>query len=655
MAENVSNQTSTTTVPIEAESTPTSESIRTEDTTATQDNTYESETAPSDANSLTIQTAESVINKYGIIRYNFTRLRKEASTSSDELLQMSKGTRVKVLKQVTGEMESGSDVWYQIELISSSQTGYIAQRLIEVTNEEITAPSPVDPSDDFESYLTQQGFPESYRPALRALHAKYPSWVFTASHPKNSDGSAMKWNTVIAYENSLERKNSIPSSYSVAQRSFAKGAYNYKTNTWYYSDAGFYYASPEIIAYYLDPRNFLNEKDIFQFENLAYNPDIHTREEIVQSLKNTFMADGPTVPVVDQNGNSSDMKYPDIFIKAAEWSQANPIFLAERAIQEVGRQGSDSVSGTVAGYENIYNFYNIGAYAGTNPIMNGLQYAKYGYKRVPGSLTNTERDLYLLPWNNRYLSIVGGARWISEGYINAGQNTSYYQKWNIDHNHTYGPWWHQYMGNVIAPTVEGRRVYASYQERGQLNKVREFIIPVIADMPAKTAAFPSDNRSRNNWLQSITVSSGILKPAFNPDVNNYSVVVAQGVEKFTVNAKAYHDKCNIKGIGVYNLKHGENTIKVQALSERGDVKDYYITVTREGTAQPGDPSTKPAAEMTSTTLDIGTSYVTNAAPEAGKNTVEYLTKNLKLPDGYKLVITVDGKKVDSGIVGTGTK
>ncbi|NLC26004.1 MAG: hypothetical protein GX777_05195, partial [Fastidiosipila sp.] len=42
-------------------------------------------------------------------------------------------------------------------------------------------------------------------------------------------------------------------------------------------------------------------------------------------------------------------------------------------------------------------------------------------------------------------------------------------------------------------------------------------------------------------------------------------------------------------------------------------------------------------------------------PEAGKNTVEYLTKNLKLPDGYKLVITVDGKKVDSGIVGTGTK
>ncbi len=507
--------------------------------------------------------------------------------------------------------------------------------------------------NDFEAYLDQQGFPESYRPALRVLHAKYPNWKFTASHPVNANGTPMKWSTVMAYESSLERKNSVPNSYSVAQRSFDKGAYNYKTNSWYASDAGFYYASTEIIAYYLDPRNFLSERDIFQFENLSYNPQIHTRAEIAQSLIGTFMVDGQTVPVVDQNGVSSNMKYPDILVKAAEWSNANPVFLAKRIIQEVGAGGSDSVSGTVSSYPGIYNFYNIGAYAGASPISNGLQYAKYGSAGVNGSLTSTEKNLYLLPWTNPYLAIVGGARWISEGYINAGQNTPYYQKWNIDYNHTYGPWWHQYMGNVIAPAVEGGNVYDAYQRLGQLNKNHEFIIPVIAEMPAEKVPFPTDNRSRNNWLQSITVSSGILKPAFDPEVNTYSVTVAQGVESFTVNASAYLSSCSIKGRGVYNLEHGENTIKVQAVSERGDVRDYYLTVNRSG--EPGDPADKPEANMTSNTLKVDSSYVTNADPQKGQNTVTYLNENLQLPEGYKLVVFVDGKTVTSGVVGTGAK
>ncbi|NLC41210.1 MAG: hypothetical protein GX763_09880, partial [Clostridiaceae bacterium] len=133
----------------------------------------------------------------------------------------------------------------------------------------------------------------------------------------------------------------------------------------------------------------------------------------------------------------------------------------------------------------------------------------------------------------------------------------------------------------------------------------------------------------------------------------YSVTVAQGVESFTVNASAYLSSCSIKGRGVYNLEHGENTIKVQAVSERGDVRDYYLTVTRSG--EPGDPADKPEANMTSNTLNVESPYVSNADPKEGKNTVEYLAENLKLPEGYRLVVSVDGKTVTSGIVGTGAK
>ncbi|MDD2426977.1 MAG: dockerin type I domain-containing protein, partial [Eubacteriales bacterium] len=254
---------------------------------------------------------------------------------------------------------------------------------------------------------------------------------------------------------------------------------------------------------------------------------------------------------------------------------------------------------------------------------------------------------------NPYLAIVGGARWISEGYINAGQKPPYYQKWNIDYNHRYGPWWHQYMGNVLAPASEGKRVFATYRDRGILDNAHEFVIPVMADMPTELAPFPTDNRSRNNWLQSITVS-GSMTPAFDPEVYSYSVSVAKDVERFTVNASAYHSLCKIEGIGVYSLKHGDNVIELRAISERGDVRKYYITVNRAGTPQDGDPN-QPDPVLTSDTLNVGDIYVSNVPPQEGKNTVEYLSQNLKIPEGYRLVISANDEEVSSGIVGTGAK
>ncbi len=605
--------------------------------------------------SITVQTAELIINKYGKIGIYATNLRSGPGTTYDTITTLPAHREVEVIKRVNGSNVSGSNYWYLIKPTNTNLQGYVAESLLVISDTPITDPDPVDPNTDFEKYLDQQGFPESYRPALRTLHAKYPSWIFTASHPINANGTPMKWSTVMSYETDLGRANSVPASYPVAQRSFDKGAYNYKTDTWKAADAGFVYASPEIIAYYLDPRNFLNEQQIFQFENLGYNSQVQTREDVANSLKGSFMADGKTVSIVDRQGTARDMLYPDIFLEAAEWSKASPIFLAKRSLQEVGRNGSDAVSGTVSGYEGIYNYYNIGSYSGTNPIRNGLQYAKYGSAREPDKLTANEKNLYLLPWTNPYLSIVGGARWISEGYINAGQNTAYYQKWNIDYAHKYGPWWHQYMGNVVAPTSEGNAVYSTYKDQGLLNEKHEFIIPVLAEMPAKASPLPTDNRSRNNWLKSISVSSGVLKPAFDPEVNNYTVTVAQGVSNFVVNASAYHSAAKIQGNGTYGLNFGENTIQVQATSERGDVRNYYIKVTREGDGSGGGDE-RPEAILTSSTLDVGSAYVSNAAPEQNKNTVEYLSSNLNVPAGYKLVISdSSGKVVTSGLVGTGAK
>ena len=64
-----------------------------------------------------------------------------------------------------------------------------------------------------------------------------------------------------AVNSELGDKSLIHSSLGAAVR---EGLYG--QNTWYY-------ATPEILSYYMDPRNFLNEEKIFQFELLTYNAE----------------------------------------------------------------------------------------------------------------------------------------------------------------------------------------------------------------------------------------------------------------------------------------------------------------------------------------------------------------------------------------------
>ena len=52
--------------------------------------------------------------------------------------------------------------------------------------------------------------------------------------------------------------------------------------------------------------------------------------------------------------------------------------------------------------------------------------------------------------------------YIGESYINKGQNTLYTQKFNV--TYTDCLYWHQYMGNVQAPTTEAWKVYDAYRQ-----------------------------------------------------------------------------------------------------------------------------------------------------------------------------------------------
>lgn len=334
---------------------------------------------------------------------------------------------------------------------------------------QVVASSKVDGIDNF---------PSSYQPYLRELAKKHPDWKFVALYTN------LDWNYVVDQEN-VFGKNLVPKNYIDRWKNTTPGQYNVEV------DAGWVDSSRQAVEYCMDPRNFLNEVRIFQFEGLSYDAHTNNSDGIEKILYGTEFYN-TKVSYFDSNGNTISMseKYSDLILKAGQTSLVSPYHLASRIKQEVGPfLTHSSISGTVAGFEGLYNFYNIGATSSSEPmgaIKNGLQYAKDG----KGASEETKAK-YLIPWNTKERAITGGGIFIGSSYINVGQNTIYLQKFDVNDERGSDLFWHQYMTNVLAPYSESKSIYNGYENSGLLNTAMTFIIPVYENMPDIPTQSPS--------------------------------------------------------------------------------------------------------------------------------------------------------------------
>ena len=321
---------------------------------------------------------------------------------------------------------------------------------------------------------------------------------------------------------------------------------------------------------------------MFQFEVLAYDPSYQDLEGVENILKYTPLYQ-TTYVYKDEAGETQTISYAETFIKAAEYSGVSPYHLATRVKQEVvtgTSTVSNSVTGTVSGFEGLYNFYNIGAYHSTQPggaIANGLKYAKYGK-----SNNDALNDASLIPWDNRYRAIVGGAFIIGDSYINRGQNTIYLQKFNMTPTYTYS---HQYMANVAAPSSEGKKTSQAYT--GEMESPIVFSIPVFYNMPEEACPAPTIAYNPNNYLStlSVTTMDGTaykLTPSFNGTAEQvYSLIVENATEVINVKATAVSKKAVVIGDGYQGLEVGRNEITVRVIAEDGTEREYVLYVVRE--------------------------------------------------------------------------
>lgn len=458
----------------------------------------------------------------------------------------------------------------------------------------------------FESQMKAAGFPTSYLDSLSALHKKYPNWQFEAV------STGLNWDDVIKNE-SKNGVNLVPKSGNDSTKSTASGAYDWTTNTWtIYDGSSWVAASSTYIAYYMDPRNFLNDTDIFQFESLSYSKS-QTRAGVSAILAGTFMAK----EIEDADGTT--LNYADAFMKIGEIRKISPYHLASRVRQEQGTGGTSSlISGTYSGYEGYYNYFNFGAsgVGSAAVIKNGLAYAKSK------------------GWDTRYKSLDGGAQLLAKNYISVGQDTLYFQKFNVvNASNLYG---HQYMSNLTAAYTEGRKLGQGYTDKQQAFVFR---IPVYTSMPDQASAFTATGNP-NNYLNTLSVTGQTLTPGFTGATTSYSLVVDNSVESIKVNATAVASTSTVSGTGTVSLKVGSNTVSVKCKSQSGSTKTYKLTVVR----QEGEEASKVPSSKTYT---VGSKYITGIQPGTKASTV---LKNLTASGATLKLVGTDGKKKSGAVV-----
>lgn len=494
----------------------------------------------------------SAANMMGSCTADVLNVRSGAGTGYSKTGTVSYGDSLTILSETT---DSSGAKWYKISC--GNVTGYVSAAYVQLTSSGSQGSSDAD----FESYMTKQGFPESYKPYLRKLHEQHPKWIFTAQK------LGVDWNTALK-EECVVGRNLVHSSALASWKSMEKGAYDFNGGYWYGLDGSWVAASKEIIMYYMDPRNFLNDTYIFMFENQSYDPSYQTESGVKTILADTFMSGSYTCP-----DTKKKYTYSQTFMDAAKKSGVSPYHLASRCRNEQGVNGAPQSLGTVKGYENYFNFFDIQAYATSTMTAAemGCKYAK------------TTNPTYLLPWTNQYKSIVGGSIFLGTGYITKDQDTLYLQKFDMVDGGN-GLYYHQYMTCVFGQANEAISLKNAYSQ-DILNSAMEFKIPVYNNMPDKLCPKPTSSGDNNNYLKSLSVSGTSISPKFDKFTASYTAKVNAEVSSVTVNANPLGKSAKVSGKGKVSLKTGENTVKVTCTAASGVKRTYTIKITRKAASQ----------------------------------------------------------------------
>lgn len=544
----------------------------------------------------------------GVVTTTALNLRGGPGTDNVALAYIKLHDEVTILDNVINE---AGEHWYYVETEKGSK-GYASAKFILI---DIDVEYVYDAA--FESYLTLQGFPESYKPYLRDLHARYPNWVFNAAQ------TGLDWNAVIDAE-SGPGTTLVASSSPSSWKSMEEGAYDYENGKYItYDSGGWVTASEQIIRYYMDPRNFINSIGIFQFLTHSFDIQTQTVEGLQKVVQNSFM-----------KGEFPEETHPtwsDAIYVAGQTAGVNPYVLASMILVEQGSSGNGGcISGTVKGYEGYYNFFNIGAYksGSMSAVERGVWYA-------------SQSGTYERPWNTRYKSILGGAIFYSQQYVQKNKNTLYFKKFNVM-NGLESVGIGQYMTNVQGAESEAAALRNGYIDT--LSDAMTFYIPVYQNMPEEACTQPADGNN-NTYLESLSVEGYELTPEFSRSKTEYELVVDKDVIFVNINAAVSSSTSTMTGGGMVILTSDITKAEIIVTAASGQTRTYTVTISKMTGGQTGEE--EPAITSSEYIFDTylkGVNELTELDEFAG---------NIQVTGGQAVIKNAKGEIVSEGKIATG--
>lgn len=509
------------------------------------------------------ETYEARINGVNIY------VKKSASSSSQVLDALLPGTNLKIV----GNKVSGTgcaEGYYKVNYYKN-QTGYVCSKFV-VTKDEITSKD-----ETYEQTLKSLGFPDSYTPYLVKLHQEHPTWTFK---PLITN---LYWNQVL---DGFDGKTAL----LYLGKTSGEISPAYKNYKYYLTSrvdnidgVNWYPVKSSIVAFYLDPRNFLTEKFVFMFESLRYDYG-ESSKEVLDINSPTAQKYLNTISSVLNGSYLNIDEYKRYFIEAGFIHNVSPVHLTTRSKGEgAANEKYTAVSGNnpdLYGNFNInglYNYYNISAYLGAfkptdiynSPVKNGLLYAcgpACGYGTSYGR-----------PWDTREKAIKGGAEFISNRYIGKGQFTRYLQRYNVNPFGQNALYTNAYQTNVIAACSDSADAYTSYKEMNLLEEPYLFEIPVFLNMP-DVVSLPNI-ASTVNTIESITIN-GKKITSFDKDILEFTVYVNVNDKEYDIATVLTDNTSKIEGTGKISFEEQSKTQELKVTAENGDVRIYKMTMVK---------------------------------------------------------------------------
>jgi len=301
---------------------------------------------------------------------------------------------------------------------------------------------------------------------IEKLQKDHKNWKFKVLY------TGLDWNTVIK-EEAKHGRNLIGAN----QKNYSGDwlCENCEKNKKKYSGGNWVCVSDNAVSYMMDPRNSLYYEDVFQFLELSYDKNSTYDTNIIKSiLKNSFLDDG-----------NLD-KYITTIINRSKEKNVNPYYIAGKIIQEQGTKGGATFKMKHTEKDKTtyyYNIFNINATGGTTSaiVSNALEWAK-------------DKD-----WDTIEKCLIGGVDFIANGYITIGQDTMYFEKFDVIADTFYT---HQYAQDVMYAQNQGEKLRRILEGINATEHAYTFVIPLYENMPSSACKRPSTTKTNSNNVTS---------------------------------------------------------------------------------------------------------------------------------------------------------